>query len=86
MRAERGRLVRALGKGCGSHFGVVSGKGSEVFVSLRSRQRVPPLWELSVYPRAILGMDTKSGGTACFHVLMMDGEAFYFCFEKGEKR
>ena len=69
--------MRALGKDCGSSFGVVSGKGNEI-CSLRSRQRVPPLWELSVYPRAIFGMDTKSGGTACFHVLMMDGEAFSF--------
>ena len=85
MRAERGRLVQVLGEGCRSHFGVVSGKGSD-FRFLCSRQRVPPLWELSVHPRAIFGMDAKSGGTACFHVLMMDGEAFYFCFEKGEKR
>ena len=26
----------------------------------------------------LFGMDAKSGGTACFHVLMLDGEAFSF--------
>ena len=27
---------------------------------------------------AFFGVGAKSGGTACFHVLMMDGEAFSF--------
>ena len=75
---REGGWCKSLVGGCGSHFGVVSGKGSEIFCSLCSRRRFPPLWELSVYLRAILGVDTKSGGTACFHVLMMDGEAFSF--------
>ena len=77
LRTERGRLVQVLGKGCGSSFGVVSGKGSAFFASCVVGNGFRRYGILSVQSTSFY-VHAKSGGTACFHVLMLDGGAFSF--------